>query len=248
MNLLYLKQLSTFFLTYLLCFSSYSQVPGSEILSANRLKLEEVHEQNFGDTQDVISGREHRAVYHYTNGHPFWKQKSWVLGSVQTKIHNYPSLTVRYDLYKDVLLFLPDSLSIEFLAVNQDQVLSFTLEGVPFINLGMGADIAMMEPANMKPGYYEWVYNGKVNLFAKNWKELKSKTGDSSAHSEFYDRRTMYLWVDDVYHLIKRKKNLLVALGTHKNEIRSYIRKNHLNIRKLSDRQFVNLLKYYDSL
>lgn len=248
MKLLYLIRFSVFSLLCSICFESYSQLPGPEILSSQRESLENAHQQNFGDIQDVLSGREHRAIYHFTNGHPFWKQKSWILGSVTTNLHYYPGLTIRYDLYRDVLLFLPDSLSVEFFALNQNQVLNFTLDEVSFINLGLGEEVIEMEEANMKPGYYEWVYRGKTNLFAKNEKELKSKNGDSNAHSEFYDKRTLYINVEDHFHLIKRKKNLLNALNAHRSEMKSFIRKNHLNIRKINDLQFTKLLRHYDSL
>lgn len=248
MKLRYPISYLNFLLICLLYFPAYSQVPGPEILTANRESLTNMHEQNFGDLKDVISGREHRAVYHFTNGHPFWKQQSWLLGNVKTNIHYYPGLTVRYDLYRDVLIYLPDSLSIDFFAINQDQVQNFTLDGTPFLNLGLGDEMMAMKTADMKPGYYEWVYQGATQLFAKNWKELKGKSGDANAHSEFYDRRNLYVYVDESFVLVKKKKHLLNALQKHKSEIRSFIRKNHLNIRNITDTQFINLLRHYDSL
>lgn len=219
-----------------------------EILRKNRELLSSQHENIFGNLRDVISGREHRAVYHFTNGHPFWGQKSWILGSVQTTLHHYPNLTIRYDLYKDVLLYLPDSLSVDFLAVNPNLVSNFTLNDVVFVNLGKGEEAQAMDNIEMDPGYYEWVYKGKSNLFAKNWKELKSKSGDARVHSEFYDRRVLYIYREDTFYRIKKKKELLHALSPHRAAIKTYVRKERIPVRKITDIQFINLLRYYDSL
>jgi len=226
----------------------YAQAPSPEVLKTNREILTVQHEQEFGMLQDVLSGREHRAVYHFTVGHPFWKQKSWVLGSIQTNLHNYPSLTVRYDLYLDALLYLPDSLSVDFLAVNRDQVKSFDLEGVKFINLSLLLKQETMDAADMEPGYYEWVYAGNTQLFIKHWKDLKSKTGDTNAHSEFLKKRSVYIEVEGVFHRIKRKKDILAALSTHRSQIRTYLNKSRILIKKMNNFQYQDLLSYYDSL
>jgi len=226
----------------------HGQGAEDEILKNNRELLANQHVKKFGDLRDAISGREHRAVYHYTNGHPFWGKKSWVLGNLQTTLHYYPNLTVRYDLYKDVLLYLPDSLSVEFLAVNPNLVIQFTLNDVVFVNLGQGEELEALEMAEMDQGYYEWVYEGKSNLFAKNNKELKSKSGDARAHSEFYDRRVLYIYAKNTFYRVKKKKELLLALSPHRAAIKSYLRKKRIAVRKIQDVQFINLLRYYDSL
>ncbi|MEM6800948.1 MAG: hypothetical protein AAF696_06060 [Bacteroidota bacterium] len=233
-----------------LCYSSSleAQKLAENILLEQKSILNDQHEGEFGDIRNLISGREHQAVYHFTLGHPFWVKKSWFLGDLQTDLHFYPDLTLRYDIYRDRLLYLPDSLSLNYLAVGQEQVVYFMIGDTYFYHLGLGEEKAALLENNMKSGYYELIYSGKVLLYAKNKKELKGKTGDSKVHSEFFERRYRYLYVNNAFFLIKKRKDLLRALPKFQVEMKNYLRQNRINLKRIGDPQFVQILSYYDSL
>ena len=230
------------------CFLSHAQGLKEDILQTQKQELADLHEEEFGDIRDLISGREHQAIYHFTLGHPFWQQKAWFLGDLKTDLHYYEGLTMRYDVYRDLLLYLPDSISIDYMAVNQDQVEYFSLDNTHFFHLGIGDEKEAMDELEMEKGYYQLIYKGSLLMYLKNRKELKGKSGDAQNHSEFYDRLSRYLYLDGKFYLIKKRKHLLKALPKHKNEMKAYLRKNQVNIKKLSDAGFARLFSYYDSL
>ena len=236
------------FLGLCFCSSLEAQKLAEHLLLEQKSIMNAKHESEFGDIRNLISGREHQAVYHFTQGHPFWQQRSWFLGDLQTDLHFYPDLTLRYDIYKDRLLYLPDSLSLNYLAVGQEQVIHFTIGGTYFYHLGLGEEKEALQKNDMKSGYYELIYSGKVLMYAKNKKELKGKTGDSKVHSEFIERRYRYLYVNNAFFLIRKRKDLLRAIPKFQLEMKSYLRQNKLNLKRIGDPKFVQILSYYDSL
>lgn len=233
-----------------LCFYSHleAQQLAENLLLEQKALLNGQHESEFGEIRNLISGREHQAVYHFTLGHPFWQKKSWFLGDLQTDLHFYPNLTLRYDIYRDRLLYLPDSLSLNYLAVGQEQVVYFNIGGTVFYHLGLGEEKEALLANDMKSGYYELIYGGKVSMYAKNKKELKGKTGDSKHHSEFFERRYRYLYANNAFFLIKKRKDLLRALPKFQLEMKNYLRENRLNLKRIGDPKFIQILSYYDSL
>lgn len=230
------------------CFFTQAQGLKEEVLQVQKQEIADMYESEFGDIRDLISGREHQAIFHFTLGHPFWQQKAWFLGDLRTDLHYYSGLTMRYDVYRDLLLYLPDSISVDYMAVNQDQVEYFSLNGTHFFHLGIGEEKAAMDELEMEKGYYQLLYKGSLLMYLKNRKELKGKSGDPRNHSEFYDRLSRYLYLDGKFYLIKKRKHLLRALPKHKTEMKAYLRKNHINLKKLSDAGYARLFSYYDSL
>jgi hypothetical protein len=186
-----------------------------------------------------LNGRRNSYVYPTALGNPYFMLEGESGAMLETVYGEYDSLLMKYDLLNDeVLLGIRDGSGTEEICVNRDIVLGFHLFGHKFLHL------AAIPVAS--PGYYEQVYDGQVKFYIKHIKILSQRSGQ--IRYEYVYKTQMILVKEEQYYVIRNKPDLLDALGYHRKELRSFMRKNHMLIRTASGEEMVRILKYYESL
>ena len=225
----------------------HAQSP-EELVALQQQKIAFIYAQEHGDMGKLIHGKVYEADLLPTRENPFWLSADWSLGSLQTKQVYYPELLLKYDAYRDALVFAADMMEEKWIWVNELQVKSFEIRGKKFEYLGRGVEQDILRAANLSPGYFELLYEGKSTLYAKREKLFRPYRDTYEYAGEFYKNSIYFLWRDQTCWIIKGKKEVLQFTQDHTTEIEQYIKQQGIRFGSISDDQWVKLIRYYDSL
>jgi hypothetical protein len=159
----------------------------------------------------------------------------------------YRNIRLQYDTFKDEIVYVDTSRIINFefprIALNKDIIegFSFTWNG-SFYNF---RHLRFLENSDRKlnDGFYEVAYEGSATFIIRHTSSFYSKEG----LSEYKYSPERYISVEGKYYRIKNKKDFLKLFTDRSLEIRDYLRKNGIKVRKATREQIVDALKIFDS-
>ncbi|MFO7933702.1 MAG: hypothetical protein R6U78_06440 [Bacteroidales bacterium] len=238
-----------FSIIWILIFSLYSplleaqQTGTVDLLPSQAEYLETLYNSSAGAGRRFINGSEYRDSYIRASGHPFFLTTNWVKGMLIMHGRSYDQLSVKYDIYRDQLLYnhILES-GAHPLVLNKTRIDSFTIRGHRFCHLRRipGTD------DRTDAGYYEILSQGKARLYIK-WRK---RYNEPTVHSrgEFIQTIDRYILNEGSFFRINRRWGLLRALGDRKKEIRTYIRRNRLLVGPGHEEELKEIVEYYNAL
>lgn len=156
---------------------------------------------------------------------------------------SYKNVPLVYDIRNDLLVtVLHDDIS-RYCLLNE-KVSEFTIFSHRFIRVNpdtIGSKI-------IKPGFYDEIYNGKLQVLVKPTKIIHVVKGIMSP-DDYYEPKTYYfLKKNGIYHAIASEGDILDLLADHKKELKKYIRDNKIKYRQSPADAMFMLAAYYDKL
>jgi hypothetical protein len=226
----------------------YSQYPSlvndRNILKHQAEELVSLSDYIFGKDVRLVNGRIYSQPYTKARGHPFMKSPEWMTGSVFVNGKNFSGVKLNYDIYQDCLVYLNESPEGNNMALllNKNQVRRFTVEEHSFITLNPSWK-------NSENQYFEILFEGKVSLFNKWTKTFESINSQEFPAGKFSDAKiTRYLMKQNEFYKLSNRFDLFKLCADRKSEIKKYLRKHRISIRKGKDRQLAGLIEYYNSM
>lgn len=177
-----------------------------------------------------------------TDGHPYYGDQSWNIGSVVIDNISFDSLLLRYDIYNNELICNPVNFtnSLMPLALNKDRISSFTMNGrrfLPFPSPETGQKIR----------FSEVLASGPVTLLLLQSKKLKVPiSGNFSFAYETYS--TMTLLVDNKIIKYKGKQTLYRLYPQLKIPLQAFIRSQKLRLPGKQHQNHARLIDYCNTL
>lgn len=191
--------------------------------------------------QDV-NGRPLRiGQYENINGSPYLRDE-WTKGRVVLANGNFfEGVPLKYDLVADQLLFQTEEGQVlEFV----QPVREFHFEGKDNIYRSGFAPIDNHTSAS----FYQVLEDGNAKLLKKSDKVIREEKayGTATITKNIMEYTNYYIEGDDQMVRVKNEKDLLRALQGHEADLKDFIKKNKLKLKKEED--MVQLVKYYNSL
>jgi len=197
----------------------------------------------YGTDLGLINGEDYRYRHTGIDGHPYYRDNSWIHGTVTSGEREHRDLLLRYDIFDDRVILSHTTGSETFMiALNKMVIGEFTLEEDHFIQL-FDRDIVNNFP---EPGYYQEVYTGKVQLLVKRKKYISGSSGQQLG--EFRSDPLKLVRKDGVYHKLNGRNSLLKILADRKEPVSDYIRSNAIDVRNAPDSDLARIFRFYDSL
>src|SRR4030095_9770236 len=172
-----------------------------------------IYYENLGEESPLYNGSEY-IEYAYTlqEGHPFFQVANCVNGNVNLDgmiFHNVPML---YDIVKDQLI-IQDFQRVYKINLPADRIQQFFLMDHLFVRLTHGTS----DP--IKTGFYDQLYKGKIDLFAKREKRIMEKYSNIQISKVVVSQNVYYIRKDSVYYAIKNKSSLLAVMKNKKKDV-----------------------------
>jgi hypothetical protein len=198
-----------------------------------------IHQDTLRENQILYNGRIWRNIYYMVDGDQFLFTDSFLNGDLTIRGKKFTGLTLKYDIFKDEVLIPLNSGRI--LQINKAMVdsFSFSWQNKKFNFIRIPADSAL--------GYLNILYKGESALYVKYRKQI-AKLAEGGKYDKFYQTSQTYLVKDGVIYPVSGKKDLVTALNTDKDLIKSFLRKNNLKIIKNSPDSFIPLIRYLDNI
>lgn len=217
----------------------------------------------------LFSGYRQQPFTIHTENHSYFKEEEYTTGKLSYGGVIYPGIMLRWDLYRDELVMLsPANYNIvlnnenfEFAEIYSYRIIYFRPNSVNDrspsnnnIQMNSGDYILLLEKtkdAKYYPpagNYIQLFSNENLLLLEKPTNELFSKDESNRIIYYFSLKTSFYLQKEDVYYKIKNRRTLLKTLGTHRKELKRFIRANELRYRQDAEKTVLQVVKEYDKL
>jgi hypothetical protein len=232
-----------FFYILLICGLSQhlaAQNADDTTLHENALNAIGVYYQNLGEESPLYNGSEY-IEYAYTlqEGHPFFQVVNFINGNVNVDGMIFHDVPMLYDIVKDQLI-IQDFQKVYKINLPADRVRQFFLLGHLFVHLNASDQV--------KTGFYDQLYKGKISLFAKREKKILEKYSNIQISKVVISQNVYYIKKDGVYYTIKNKSSLFSALKSKKKEVQQYLKANDIKFKREPERAMITAVRYYDQL
>ena len=208
----------------------------------NALNAVNIYYQSLGAESPLYNGSEY-LEYAYTlqEGNPFFQSAAWVNGNIVFDGMNFNEVPMLYDIVKDQVI-IEDFQKVYKINLPADKILQFTLSGHTFVR------ILHNLPGQVKTGFYDQLYNGKIAVYARREKKIIEKYGGLQINNVVEQRTVYYIKKDSSYYAIKNKHALLDALKDKKKAIQQYFKEIHVKFREDPETVTKLVAEYYDKL
>ena len=139
----------------------------------------------FGSDQELINGIQFSNHYGRIDGHPYFHDGRFRVGSVFINNKRYEQIVLRYNLYSqkvEIEYWTANGNMNQFMSV-AEKMPSFSLEGIEF---------RRMQFPDETPGYYQVISSGKIVCYIGWKKEIELPQTNSSKKYEFSPPRIKY--------------------------------------------------------
>ncbi len=192
------------------------------------------------DKQILFNGRVWRNLHSQISGSQFLFSQAMLAGTVSINGRTFSNILLRYDAYKDELITeTPHGINLQ---LNKEMVDSFTLKYNDKEYLFTRSD-----STNEYSGFVNLLYKGQCSFVVKYHKKIELLAVDKM-YDQFYLVNRMFLVRDSLIDQFSGKIELLKLFGDHGKEVRNYIRKNKVFIRKNDPESFIPVIEFYDRI
>src|SRR5260221_13613266 len=199
---------------------------------------------SLGEESPLFNGPEYYFYDPHIKGNAYFLDNNgFTTGSVYYDGMLYSGVPLLYDLYSDKVITLLYNHYSKFSLLNE-RVKSFDYLDHHFVNINTDT---INNTANMKPGFYDELYNGKSQVLVKISKDIQTIT--SGTAENYFNLTTRYFFKKNrTYYSIYSQGSLINVLKDRKKELQQYIRANQIKFRSNPEEAMVKIASYYDNL
>lgn len=165
----------------------------------------------------------------YTNKYPLTSQNTsqflenkYNKGILQYNNQTYYDVTIKYDVFDDLLLFKPNIQLVLETSLITKQVDYFILKNKKFRKLE-----TISTDNTTTAGFFEEVeINSKSTLFIKHKKTIKVDSRSDKVSHIFYDYKIYYIFQNNKLEEISSKASIINLFPTLKKEIKQFYKEN----------------------
>ncbi|WP_346857108.1 hypothetical protein [uncultured Draconibacterium sp.] len=199
----------------------------------------------YSPSSDIINGEEWSYIKKNV-GHPFFINDSWNIADVSYNGNQYNGVSVKYNIETDEL--------VVFMKEN-DRALTFKLNK-QFLNSfvfyhPVSKNKIAFEYSSLKKDEPKFIYTkafeGKLEYFIRYQKYINSKVSGNYT-GEYLERAQMFLKIDDKLYELQTRNDFYALFENEKNEIKKYMRKNHIKFDRKNPEIFTDVIRFTDSL
>ena len=194
------------------------------------------------DNQILYNGKLWRNIYTKIKGDPFLFSDEFLTGTVTIGSKTFNQVDIKYDIYNDELITVSDKGFI--IQVNKEIIdaFSFRWNEKDFIFRKMSSD-----SLKNTEGFVNVLAEGEVSLFVRYRKDITLLAVDNK-YDQFNQVHRIYVTKNGEIRLVNSKKELLNLLNDRRQEIRSFIKSNNLNVARNNPESFRSVVEFYNDL
>jgi hypothetical protein len=228
--------------------NSSGNIDTSSLIDQQTKYIKSSYSEKIEAPKEFINGKEYESYYTRSTSKPLLFPDKRRSAKVFARTRQYNNLTLQYDTFLDEVIYTDTSRTINYMfpqiALNKDIVDGFNLyfedDSLKFRNLRLPE----CARDNLKEGFYEMAYQGKSKYVIKHVSSFYVREG----LNEYKYAPENYFSAGGVFQRVKNKRSLLKLFGEKSREVKKYIHLSRIRIRQADKNQFIDILKFYDSL
>lgn len=193
---------------------------------------------------NINNGRAYPNPYKVKSGnHQFYDRDDYVSGSVVYDGQPYFDVSLRYDIYHDILVLRPKDISNNIGTIlEKNFVQSFTIGNATFANL----DNLAAKP-DFVSGYYEKTEVKGMILYSKHHKFRREKHDGSVTYEEFSEDPNFIIQKNGTFAKANSKNDVIALFPDQKQRIRDFYQKERDLLKKTPVQFMKKLVQYIDN-
>ena len=198
----------------------------------------------YGADNILVNGINYSPLHPGSYGHPFLGDNIFAENNIVLKGRSFNNVLLKYDLEKQMIIlnFKNPAKADKLIELNNNYIKEFTINQLHFIKLPDKVN------SSATP-FIQLIYSGKL-IFGKTYSKAFIATYSNKyprgKYSKLYIKNVLI--VDDETLEIKRNKDLYSAFPANKHQIKRYIKSNKIKLRKATNKQWHQLIKFCDEL
>lgn len=209
--------------------------------------IDELFDQSVGkENLPLNNGVFYYNLYKTNNTNQYYHTNKYFVGNIIYENQFYNNVNLKYDIYKDILIFKPYGESENFgIELINDKVSQFSINNKNFINLSA---ITKDSIKGIK-GYYEENFTSeRITFYIKHKKGTKTFIQNQAVYNDFEIENEFLLLMNNNYNQIKNKKDVVTLFTQYKNEINNFYSDNS-KLQKINKTEFYEkLFRFIDNL
>jgi len=210
--------------------------------------LDSLYDAKTGSARQFIYGREYVSYYTRAVNKPLLRPGEQRTASLLFRGRKFENIELHYDTYRDEVILVDDTLIFNNrkyqVALNNDLVSAFDLffryDTMEFRYF----DKEAFPGFNLQEGFYEVLYFNSCKCLVRH----DASRYRYNAIEEYSYKPVCYVSVSNDFVPVTTKSRFIKMFGVHSDDIRHYIDRKKINIRKAEKGQIADLFRYYESL
>ncbi|MDR3716911.1 MAG: hypothetical protein P4L51_29225 [Puia sp.] len=243
-----MRSITFSFFRWLLLFLSFFHRSQSQPIEKDSLitragysnALQFYHEYLTPETRLYRGGQYADYVYLLNEGHPFFLENHLQKGSLFYDSVFYGDIDLQYDLVKGLVVIKDPWKIYKIFLINQ-QLYWFKIGSHLFVNL-----LDTLNKSSPGGGFYEQLYQGRITLYKKETKEIKEDPSDGQMKRLIIYSVSYYVKKGATYYSVSNQGLLAHAFKDRSGEMKKFIRKNRLSMRKDRENTLIKVSAWYD--
>ncbi len=204
--------------------------------------LEQMISESYGPDQDLINGIEYFNLHTHSSGHKFLYEDKYYQGRVVIDEKAYKNVFIKYDIYNQQVLLLIDHPTggNKQIILNNLRLKEFEINGRKFHKYKFPGTGTL---------FFQVIGNDEMACLYHFKKQEIPRAIDQNTLTEFTEvqKKSYLFWQSDL-HAFKSNRSFVRLFPDHQSQIKSFIRQNKFQVRKLNDPQMDWLISYCNSL
>ncbi len=202
-------------------------------------------EEYYGTSNLLLNGRLYKKKHPRASGNPYFKFEDWTLGTIYINGVAYPNELLKFDLVQNEVVLkkiLKNGISNQVI-LNENIVDSFSIEQHLFITNAIALD------SNGKRGFTEKIYSSDFQFYRKQSKKFDGVFSDRQPHGNFtLPTAVFFMKKNGEVISISKRNDLLDQFDEHRYAIKKMMKKNKIKLKKASNLQLTQLMKFIDDV
>lgn len=183
------------------------------------------------------------AVPPSVKGNQYFINKDFISGNLTINNKTFTDLHLNYDIYNQEIL-------LKFVLNYKTLIIKLCKEKITKFSLAEKTFILIKEPESTGKTIYQVFGKGKYKVLYHWEKELHlSNVSGRTSYVFTKPQKTMYLQFDNQKIKFKNNRHFLSRFNkSNKSEIKKYLKVNGLNIKRISDKDLIDLINFCNTL
>lgn len=219
-----------------------SIVPAATTVTAYAGALQLYHSYLTPETGLFRGPRYMEYVHTLREGHPYFDDGHMHPGMIYYDGVLYEHLSLLYDLVKGQVV-IDDPFDNYKIGLINELIDSFTSDRHIFIRLRDS-----LNPSQPHNGFYEQLYKGRMSLLKKEKKVVEDDLSAPAMGVQHYISHSIsyYIKKGNTYYSVNNRPALLSVMKDRSKELKKFMRKNGLNVRKDKENTLLRATAWYD--
>lgn len=221
------------------CYSQSHPID-TAFLTTSKTKIVSLYAESIQQQSRLYNGTDYVLYVARDEEHPFFSMDDWTFGSITYWGELYENVPVMYDLSTDQVI--TEHNRGNPIKLIPEKVDGFVISDHTFQRLTNNGTNKIAD------GFYERLHDGKIKVYAKHQKVYREDITAREVIPRFEESVRHFILKDGVLHQVKKKGSVLDTFDEHRQEVKTFMKKNRIRFNDNRAAAITRVAQYYDTL